>query len=138
MGADYLPTYRPPAGSVGAETTYLPQSEAAPQNVTGTFSPSRRGPSFLTTALHLGSSKADFDSFLRLTFGIEHNTFSVEDAKAAARSHGGSWDDCCESWLSCGSSLLSVICRFGVAPAARSMHRETRWHWSLRARNMAA
>ena len=87
--------------------------------MSGTFSPSRRGPSFLTMALHLGSSKADFDSFLRLTFGIEHNTFSVEDAKAAARSHGGSWDDCCESWLSCGSSLLSVVCRFGVAPVWR-------------------
>ena len=29
-------------------------------------------------ALHLGSSKADFDSFLRLTFGMEQNTFNVE------------------------------------------------------------
>ena len=71
-----------------------PQSAASNSVITHSANQWRTG----RAPLSLSSSVADFSAFLLETFGIEGNTFTVADARDAARSKSGSWDDFCEKW----------------------------------------
>ena len=52
----------------------------------------------MAEALTLATDKVTFDVFLRNTYGIEGNIFTVKQARSAAMSGGSGWADFCTSW----------------------------------------
>jgi hypothetical protein len=62
----------------------------------------------MSAPISLSSSHAEFSAFLLEYFGIEGNTFTVVDARDAARSKSGTWNDFCEKWKESPSDLANL------------------------------
>ena len=48
--------------------------------------------------LRLEATDEEFSTFLRETCGIETNSFTVRQARNAAKGHTDLWKDVCERW----------------------------------------
>ena len=49
--------------------------------------------------LTVTSTQPQFTQFLLERFGIEGNILTVNEARAAARIHGGAWNDVVRAWV---------------------------------------
>ena len=52
----------------------------------------------MSTELPLEATDEEFSTFLRETCGIETNSFTVRQARTAAKGHTDLWKDVCERW----------------------------------------
>ena len=52
----------------------------------------------MSSELRLEATDEEFSTFLRETCGIETNSFTVRQARNAAKGHTDLWKDVCERW----------------------------------------
>ena len=58
--------------------------------------------------LRLEATDEEFSTFLRETCGIETNSFTVRQARNAAKGHADLWKDVCERWDREPKSLVEL------------------------------
>ena len=59
--------------------------------------------------LRLEATDEEFSTFLRETCGIETNSFTVRQARNAAKGHTDLWKDVCERWDREPKSLVELL-----------------------------
>ena len=59
--------------------------------------------------LRLEATDEEFSTFLRETCGIETNSFTVRQARNAAKGHADLWKDVCERWDREPKSLVELL-----------------------------
>ena len=63
----------------------------------------------MSSELRLEATDEEFSTFLRETCGIETNSFTVRQARTAAKGHTDLWKDVCERWDREPKSLVELL-----------------------------